>query len=186
MKKLQKLALAALVGGASLIPATAMAAVATGAVNVRTGPSTAYAVVDTLYRGERVEIDRCASNGWCYVIKSGPDGWVSSRYLSDDDFDFDDDVGERRPNISFSFSFGRGNGFSFGRPRGGERDLVCLVTFFERSQVEGGADANVQRAEVMPLAQARRLDGPNDRQRIFDYGTNRETRETCNYLNSIN
>lgn len=63
---------------------------------------------------------------------------------------------------------------------------VCLVTFFKRSQVSAGADATVQRARVLPIRAAQRMDRPNDRNRIFDYGTNRQTRQTCRYLNNIN
>lgn len=178
-----KLALGALslLTGLSALPA--LAAEATVSLNVRSGPGTAYGVVDTLYAGENVTVDRCTTTGWCFIIHSGPDGWVSRRYL----------VGEGgrsevrvTPQVTFSFSFGRGDGFSFGRPRGPANDLVCLVTFFERSQVEGGADVNVQRARVMTRAEAELRDTPNDRQRIFDYGTNRQTRETCNYLDSLN
>jgi hypothetical protein len=172
----------------SFAPA-AFADQATASVNVRSGPGTQYRVVDTLYRGEDLNIETCRSNGWCLISHSGPDGWVSARYLTnDDDFDDDDDVVVRRgPNVSFSFSFGRGNGFSMGTPpRGTNRDLVCLVTFYKRSQVEGGADVNVQRADVMTRAQAEAIDGPNDRRAIFDYGTNQQTRETCRYLDSIN
>jgi len=64
--------------------------------------------------------------------------------------------------------------------------MVCLVTFFKRSQVNAGADVTVRRAQLLPLRAARRLDGPNDRNRIFDYGTNRQNRDTCRYLNNIN
>ena len=64
--------------------------------------------------------------------------------------------------------------------------LVCLVTFFRRSQVAGGADANVERARVLPLRVARRLDRPNDHNRIFVYGSNQKTRQTCRYLNNLN
>ena len=53
-------------------------------------------------------------------------------------------------------------------------------------RARGYADANVQRARVMSRAEAERRDGPNDRQAIFDYGTNRQTRETCNYLDQLN
>jgi hypothetical protein len=63
---------------------------------------------------------------------------------------------------------------------------VCLVTFYHRGDVAGGADANVQRAQVMTRAEAELRDGPNDRQAIYDYGTNQQTRETCNYLNNLN
>jgi hypothetical protein len=33
---------------------------------------------------------------------------------------------------------------------------------------------------------AQRMDGPNDRQRVFDYGSNQQTRETCRYLDRLN
>lgn len=160
---------------------------ATASVNVRTGPGTQYRVVDTLYPGETVNISTCRSNGWCLVEHNGPDGWVSARYLSNDGRDYGSAPVRPSPNVTFSFSFGRGDGFSIGTPRrGAPRDLVCLVTFFNRGDVAGGADANVQRAEVMSRARAERIDRPNDRRAIFDYGTNRQTRETCNYLDRLN
>lgn len=164
---------------------------ATATVNVRSGPGTQYRIVDSLYRGEEVNIETCRSNGWCLIEHSGPDGWVSARYLSNDGGDYGDDDNDRpvrlSPNVTFSFSFGRGNGVSVGTPpRGGDRDLVCLVTFYNRSDVAGGADADVERAQVMSRAEAESRDGPNDRRGIFDYGTNRQTRETCDYLDDIN
>ncbi len=67
-----------------------------------------------------------------------------------------------------------------GRPK-----LVCLVTFFKRDQVKAGADANVKRAQLLPRRVALRYDRPNDRNRIFDYGNNRKTRETCQYLANL-
>jgi uncharacterized protein YraI len=54
---------------------------ATTSVNVRSGPGTSYRVVDTLYPGERVDIQRCTV-GWCYVGKAGLNGWVSEAYLT--------------------------------------------------------------------------------------------------------
>src|SRR5687768_9727757 len=79
---------------------SALAAVATGSVNVRTGPGVWYAKVDTLYRGERVSIvDR--AGGWCFVRKSGPDGWVSCRYLAGSGV-----VYRAKPSVSFSFGIG--------------------------------------------------------------------------------
>jgi hypothetical protein len=73
----------------------AVDAVATGGVNVRSGPGTQYAVVDQLYRGENVDVSRC-TGGWCRVSHSGPDGWVSANYLArggnDDFYDDHDDV----------------------------------------------------------------------------------------------
>ncbi len=65
------------------------------------------------------------------------------------------------------------------------QQLVCLVTFFRRDQVAGGADADVERARVLPRRVAERLDRPGDRNRIFTYGSNRKTRETCDYLNNL-
>jgi uncharacterized protein YraI len=66
---------------ACLSAGSAFAAVATGSVNVRTGPGTWYPRVDTLYAGEQLSIsDR--NGGWCFVQKAGPDGWVSCRYLA--------------------------------------------------------------------------------------------------------
>ena len=70
--------------GLFLFTAAALAyeAAATVALNVRSGPGTSFGVVDTLYAGEPVEVTECASNGWCYIEHSGPNGWVSSKYLS--------------------------------------------------------------------------------------------------------
>ncbi len=165
----------------------AAAAEATASVNVRSGPGTAYTIVDQLYAGERVDVAECASNGWCLVAHNGPDGWVSANYLTNREVYRESRSTTRAPAISFSFSFGRGNGFSMGGPpRGSSRDQVCLVTFQNSSQVAGGADADVVRAQVMSRGQAERLDRPNDRRAIYDYGTNAQTRSTCNYLDNLN
>ncbi|MGV8856338.1 MAG: SH3 domain-containing protein [Devosia sp.] len=73
------LAVLALVATATA--ASAAPAYATGNVNVRSGPSTSYGVVDALRRGEQVDVQECRG-GWCYVQKRGADGWVSANYLS--------------------------------------------------------------------------------------------------------
>lgn len=81
--KFRSFTMAAAIFAAGLFSAgTALAqnAEATTAVNVRSGPSTSYHVVDTLYAGEDVNISRC-SGGWCQITHSGPDGWVSDNYL---------------------------------------------------------------------------------------------------------
>jgi len=141
--------------------------------------------VDVLYPGENVNVDHCISNGWCAISHSGPDGWVSGKYLTDTQSS--DRTVRRTPPVSFSFSFGRGNGISINTGRqGGRRDLVCLVKFFHRADVAGGADVNVQSASVMTRARAEAIDRPNDRYGIFDYGTNRQTRQTCHYLDQLN
>lgn len=84
---------------ATAATAFAAPAVATGSVNVRSGPSTGYARVDTLQRNQLVEVTGCR-NGWCYIEKRGPDGWVSARYLQE--------VRARatKPSVSFSINFG--------------------------------------------------------------------------------
>lgn len=68
----------------ALFPAAAPAdeAVATTHLNVRTGPGPGYARVDTLFPGEVVEMTECQPSGWCFITHDGPDGWVSSRYLT--------------------------------------------------------------------------------------------------------
>jgi uncharacterized protein YraI len=68
-------ALLATAGAALADPGTA-----TASVNVRSGPGTSYSIVDALYPGENVDIRNC-QGGWCYVVHSGPDGWVSANYL---------------------------------------------------------------------------------------------------------
>src|SRR4051812_39790277 len=91
---------------AVLSAGSAFAAVATGSVNVRSGPGTWYAKVDTLFSGERVAITDQAGS-WCYVQKSGPDGWVSCRFL----------VGgggggvfrAPQPNVRINLGFGMGS-----------------------------------------------------------------------------
>ena len=91
----------------------AFAAQATGSVNVRTGPSTQYRVVDQLYRGENVNID-ARRGSWCHVTKSGPDGWVACSYLTSDRSYRDRPVYVTpRPGVSLSFGFGF-PGFGYG------------------------------------------------------------------------
>lgn len=180
--------------GLVMAPLSVQAAEATASVNVRSGPGTQYRVVDTLRPGQQVDIDRCATNGWCYVIKAGPDGWVSSSYLDEGrtsapprrpgtpDIGFSVDA----PNFSFSFgNQGPRPGFQPPRPPQ-SRDLVCLVTFERPSQVAAGRDSDVVRARLMDRRQAERIDRPNDRNGIFTYGSDRETRRTCNYLDRLN
>jgi uncharacterized protein YraI len=182
----------ALLGGFCAAPA-ASAAEARLSVNVRSGPGTSYRIVDRLTRGEDVNVVRCRASGWCYITHPGPDGWVSARYLVSNGRN-DDYLGGRRvrPDISFSIIIG-GGGFGGGGNHGGDHDddqpreeLVCLVTFFSADDVEAGADADVERARVLPRSEAEALDRPGDRRAIFDYGTDRQTTETCNYLDDLN
>lgn len=86
-RNVKKTALTAALATAMILGMTAVSlavsAVATGDVNVRRGPGTGYAIVDQLYDGEDVDVDRC-TGGWCWVEHPGRDGWVSARYLSRD------------------------------------------------------------------------------------------------------
>ena len=135
---------AAVLLGSMFFASVANAAVATSTVNVRNAPVNG-AVVDVLRAGAEVEIDRC-ERGWCYVIKPGPDGWVSQAYLSEDD---DFRPGPRpgpapsRPDVDVSigfnvpgFSFQIGSGGFDARPvrPGGQRDRVC---FYDRTNFRG-------------------------------------------------
>jgi uncharacterized protein YraI len=190
------LALAAGLAG----PTTSLASEALTAVNVRSGPGSSFGVVDTLSQGEEVDVLSCRSSGWCAIEHDGPDGYVFSRYLSADvgleasveedvviidDGPANDDL-DVRSRLSVAISVGFGDGFRMRDGRRSDRDLVCLVTFYRRGQVEAGADADVRRADLLPAREAERLDRPNDRRRIFDYGSNRENRETCRYLDRLN
>ena len=181
------IASAVLVAGVTLA-SSGFAAEASRYVNVRSGPGTSYRVVDALNRGEHVNVRKCRSSGWCYITHPGPDGWVSARYLRDDTGD--DEYYQSRPNLSFSFSFGQfghGNGHGGNNGGGGNTDkLVCLVTFFEPSQVAAGADADVESARLLPKSVAEQRDGPNDRRGIFDYGSDQQNRDTCEYLDNLN
>ncbi|MBU1175178.1 MAG: SH3 domain-containing protein [Alphaproteobacteria bacterium] len=80
MRNLVKTATFAIAGLLFATSGIAAEGVATGAVNVRTGPGSGYSKVDTLHAGEQVEIGQCQA-GWCYVEHDGPDGWVSANYL---------------------------------------------------------------------------------------------------------
>lgn len=126
---------------ASAVMATAGAAVAaeaTATANVRSGPGKAYAVVGVLHAGQPVDVDRCTSSGWCFVIKSGPDGWVAGRYLSDAETAGNGPDRPANPDVSitfsvpgFSFSFGDG-GFAVRPPR--NTGSVC---FYEHVNYQG-------------------------------------------------
>lgn len=77
---LRTFAFAALTAGIIAVPAVAEAARTTGAVNLRTGPSTAYQVITTLPPGAPIAVRSC-SGSWCLVNASGLSGWVSASYI---------------------------------------------------------------------------------------------------------
>lgn len=77
--------LAAATAGFVLMASAALASPAqsTVSLNVRSGPGPYFEVVDVLYPGERVNVETCRNNGWCFIDHRGGNGWVSSRYLTD-------------------------------------------------------------------------------------------------------
>jgi len=98
-RKLVASALATLAVLATTAAASAAPAFATNNVNVRSGPGTGYGIVDALRRGEQVDVQYCRGS-WCFIQKRGPDGWVSSNYLSSGggwDNGWDDDWYEPAP-----------------------------------------------------------------------------------------
>lgn len=82
---------------ATTVAASAAPAIATGNVNVRSGPGTGFHRVDTLRRGEHVDVQYCRGS-WCYVQKRGPDGWVSANYLRSARPNWDNDWHDRWDN----------------------------------------------------------------------------------------
>lgn len=152
MKMLKKMGLGFALAGMSLVAgivaAQAAPAIATSAVNVRSGPGIGYAVLDTLRAGEIVEVERCSGN-WCFVQKSGPDGWVSRNYLAAQSsgnsgagfsMSFGSGDGSITIGIGGGASQGQGHGNGHGNGQGGwgnkpqQRANVC---FFEHPGLQG-------------------------------------------------
>ena len=54
-------------------------------VNMRSGPSTNYDVLDTLPRGTQAEVMEVDADGWARirVTNTGQEGWMAERLLSD-------------------------------------------------------------------------------------------------------
>lgn len=124
---------------AAVFVGPALAAEATATVNVRSGPGTAYGVVDVLRPGQRVDIDHCLVSGWCYVEKSGPDGWVSRRYLTETGVSVPQIARPANPDVSISFSV-PGFSFSFGDSGFSVRPPVSgygSVCFYEHVNYRG-------------------------------------------------
>lgn len=142
-----------------LTPASAFAAPAeaTTSVTVRAAPSTRAPAVDRLYAGEDVDVKGCRS-GWCYIVHSGPDGYVSSQYLTRSS-------GARMdPNFNLSFNFPNGSfsigtgGVSIGVGPGDGRPDRSEVCFYEDNNYHGAAFC------MNPGESRRQLTGPaNDR-----------------------
>ena len=81
--KARSAALAATILVASAAAAFAAPAIVSGNANVRAGAGTNYPVVSHVAYGQSVNVSNCTPSGkWCYVQKSGKDGWVSSQFLT--------------------------------------------------------------------------------------------------------
>jgi hypothetical protein len=128
-----------------LLPTVASAApaVANAFVNVRAQPSTGAPVVNTLNAGEAVDVQECQGS-WCYVVASGNDGWVASRFLGQ--------PGSPGASVGFSIQGPNGNTFQFGINAPSEPppnnpppmiDDEPIYTgeacFYSRSQYRGGS-----------------------------------------------
>lgn len=59
---------------------SAAAEVATGNVNMRSGPGTGYARVGVVPRGGYIDVLTCRGN-WCQVVYRGQRGWVSANFI---------------------------------------------------------------------------------------------------------
>ena len=115
----------------------------TSNVNVRSGPGTNYAVVDTVRRGTNVDVQQCQGS-WCYIVKSGPDGWVSSSYLTAGGAP----VNPQQPGLSFGFSTGPGGptiNFGIGQQpqppviRPVPEPVFGEVCFYDRTRFRGSS-----------------------------------------------
>lgn len=60
--------------------AAAAPAVVTGDLNLRSGPGTGYAVIDTMPAGATVNVLGCGGS-WCRVVWGGTRGFASRSYL---------------------------------------------------------------------------------------------------------
>ncbi len=56
----------------------------TDTLNVRSGPGTEYSRIGKFYKGDEVNVTGIVSNGWYRVDYKGTEGYVSSKYLTDE------------------------------------------------------------------------------------------------------
>lgn len=135
-------AVAAMAAVVFLPAAQAAPGTVTSNVNVRSGPGTNFAVVDTARRGQQVDVQQCQGS-WCYISKPGPDGWVSANYLSASG----GPVNPSQPGLSFGFSVGPGGpnvNIGVGSPRPPRPPVVAPVPvqdvcFYDGSRYRGAS-----------------------------------------------
>jgi len=144
-------------------PAIAAPATATSNVNVRSGPGPGFGVVDQVRRGQPVDVGECQGS-WCFISKPGPDGWVSSSYLSAGGGGV---IGPVEPGIGIQVGPG-GVSIGVGTPRpvppviDDEDVAVGEVCFYDRTRYRGGSFCMEEGESI------RRLGEWNDRIRSFD------------------
>ena len=126
----------------STAAAFAQPGVATGSVNVRTGPGTGYSKVGTLSTGEYVDVKQCQGS-WCFVDRNaGTDGWVSANYLQPTNGQ-PAPSSPSKPDIPFNFGVTVGPGgpsFSFGigdAPPPAPVPVAAQVCFFKGNNFTG-------------------------------------------------
>jgi uncharacterized protein YraI len=110
----------ALAAGVVVLSAgSAAAAVVTNDLNLRSGPSTRYGVVDTMPAGAQVSILSCTGS-WCRVSWRGEVGYASRNYLSGSGYAA---IGSPEPFYTYDYGYpdypdyydyGYGPGFFFG------------------------------------------------------------------------
>jgi uncharacterized protein YraI len=148
-KKLLNVATGVAVAAAAVVVFLPAAQAAPGTittnVNVRSGPGTNYGIVDVARAGTAVDVQQCQGS-WCYVSKPGPDGWVSSSYISGG-------AGSTRPgqpSINFGINVPGGPSINFGvgnqpqPPRPGPRPpvpapVVGEVCFYDQTRLRGAS-----------------------------------------------
>ena len=141
----------------------------TSNVNVRSGPGTNFGVVDTVRRGTQVDVQQCQGS-WCYIAKPGPDGWISSTYLSAGG---GAPVNPQQPGVSFGFSTGPGGptiNFGIG----------------QQPQVQPPVQPPVVRPPVVPAySEVCFYDGTRLRGQSFCLGSGDATRDLGNWADRI-
>jgi uncharacterized protein YraI len=113
----------ALAAGVVLLSAgSAAAALVTNDLNLRSGPSTRYGVIDTMPAGAQVSILSCTGS-WCRVSWRGEVGYASRSYLSGSGYASNGYYAEPYSTPYYSYDYGYpgyydysyGPGFYFGR-----------------------------------------------------------------------
>lgn len=82
MRTIQQIICAAALALAGVVAGAVQAQnVATGDVNLRSGPGVGYTRITTIPRGAVVDVLSCLPKGWCDVVYGYERGWASGRYL---------------------------------------------------------------------------------------------------------